>query len=159
MIPGRHFFVRELKTLAYRWWEVDNQHVGPFDEPLENFFRAGRFEIDRESTLVTIVEMPRVVLARARVRRCPVGMPVGIAKSGRLDFDDVRAEVGQHGRCAGTRDEAGEVDNSQAGKNVVVRHNTPLHAGFDCPYCQTLLSLAHSSYRLRPTLTRTRSSR
>jgi len=36
---------------------------------------------------------------------CPVSPQLSI---GRLDFDDIRAEVGQNCRCCGTRDEAGQ---------------------------------------------------
>src|SRR5208283_1709950 len=41
---------------------------------------------------------------------------------GRLDFDDIRAEVGQDRRRTGTRDEAGQVYHLQTGKYVFICH-------------------------------------
>jgi hypothetical protein len=42
----RDVVIFELQFLARRMRCIDDEYVGPFDEPLENLLRARRFEID-----------------------------------------------------------------------------------------------------------------
>jgi hypothetical protein len=100
---------------------IDDQYVCPFDEPLEDLGGGRRFEIEDQSALVAVVEVPRVVVVGARLRRDLVPHAPRVARR-RLDFDHVRAEVAQDDRRARTGDEARQVDDLQSRKDVVSFH-------------------------------------
>ena len=117
-IPRRDVLVFELEALARGMRRVDDHDVGPFDQPLENLHRVGRFQVDRHSALVAIVQMPEIVVPRVRLRRDLVHHSPQVA-GGWLDLDDLGAEVGQDDRGARTRDETGEVHDLQAREDIV----------------------------------------
>src|SRR6266704_1586502 len=50
----------ELEFLARGMWRVDDEHVRPLGQALDNFCRVRRFEINRYPTLVAIVQVPHV---------------------------------------------------------------------------------------------------
>ena len=120
-IPGCDVLVLEAEALSGRMRRIDDQHVRPPDQPLEDVPRARRLEIERESPLVAVVEMPGIVVGGARLRRNLVRDPPRIAAR-RLDLDHVGAEVGQDHRRARTRDEARQVDHLESREDVVTRH-------------------------------------
>ena len=91
-------------------WGVDDQHIGPLDEPFENLPRVSRLQIESQSPLVAIVQVPGIVILGARLRRDLVSNPPQIAR-GRFDLDHISAKVGQDDRCTRTRDEAREIDD------------------------------------------------
>ena len=96
-IPLRNIVIFELQFLARRMRRVDDQHVGPFDQPLENLLGARRFQIERHAALVAIGQVPGIGVFRLRLRRDLVTMSPEVAV-GRLNLDDVSAKVGQdHG--------------------------------------------------------------
>src|SRR5438128_6307866 len=94
----------ELEFLARGMWRVDDEHVRPLGQALDNFCRVRRFEINRYPTLVAIVQMPHVGILGLRLRRNLVPDPPQFAFRW-LDFDHVSAEVGQDYGGAGTGDE------------------------------------------------------
>ena len=102
---------------------VDDQDIGPLDQPPQNALRLGRLQIERQSALVAIVEVPGIVVLGARLRRDLVSYPPGIAGR-RFDLDHVGAEVGQDHRGSRTRDEARQVHHLQSGENVVACHGS-----------------------------------
>src|SRR2546425_2711270 len=120
-IPLHHVLIGQLQSLACWMGGVDDQHVCPLDQSLENLPRLGRFQVECQSPLVAIVQMPGIVLGGAGLGRNLVPNSPGVAR-GRLDLDDVGAEVGQDHRRPGTGDEARQVHYLQSGKNVVGRH-------------------------------------
>src|SRR6202035_457296 len=100
---------------------VDDEHVGPFDELLENLLGAGGFQIERDAALVAVGQVPGIRILRLRLRRNLVPYPPGVTGR-RLDFDDVGAEVGQDDSGAWARDETREVHDLQPGEDIVVWH-------------------------------------
>ncbi len=117
----RHVVIFELQFFARGVRGVDDEHVGPFDELLENLLGAGGFQIERDAALVAIGQVPGIGIIRLRLRRNLVPYPPEVAGR-RLDFDDVGAEVGQDDSGAWTRDEAREVHDLQAGEDIVAIH-------------------------------------
>src|SRR5580704_6231075 len=103
---------------------VDDEHIGPFDELLENLLGAGGFQIERDAALVAIGQVPGIGILRRRLRRNLVPYPPEVAGR-RLDFDDVSAEVGQDHSGAWASDETREVHDLQAGEDIVVWHGFP----------------------------------
>src|SRR5271155_3246949 len=100
---------------------VDDEHVGPFDELLENLLSTRGFQIERDAALVAVGQVPGIRILRLRLRWNLVSYPPEVAGRG-LDFDDVGAEVGQDHRSAWARDETREIHHFQSGENVVACH-------------------------------------
>jgi hypothetical protein len=48
---------------------VDDEHVGPFDELLENLLCARGFQIERDAALVAVGQVPGIGILRLRLRR------------------------------------------------------------------------------------------
>jgi hypothetical protein len=84
---------------------IDDEHVGPGDQLLEDPLGAGRFQIERDAALVAVGEMPLVSVICQRLRRDLMRKSPGVAVR-RLHLDDVGTEVGQDHGSAGTRNEA-----------------------------------------------------
>src|SRR5215467_15498918 len=97
---------------------INDEHVGPFDELLENVLSVRRLQIERYAALVAVGQMPRISILRLRLRRKFVCMSPEIAVR-RFHFDDVGAEVRQDHGGAWSRNEAREVHHFESGKNVV----------------------------------------
>ena len=72
---------------------VNDEHVGPFHQPLENLLSARRFQIEREAPLVAVGQVKGVRILRLRLRGDLVSDPPHIA-AGRFDFDHLGAKVG-----------------------------------------------------------------
>src|SRR5207244_11065823 len=104
-IELRDMVIVELEFLAGGMRRVDDEHVRPLGQALDNFCRVRRFEINRYPTLVSIVQMPYVGILGLRLRRNLVPDPPQFAFRW-LDFDYVGTEVGQNHRRSGTSDEA-----------------------------------------------------
>jgi H+/Cl- antiporter ClcA len=87
---------------------IDDEDVGPPNKPLENLLRTRSFQIERNSTLVSISQLEGIRLFRTRLWRdlLPVSPQLPI---GRLDFDDFCAEVRQNRRRTRASDEAGSI--------------------------------------------------
>ena len=102
-------------------WRIDDQYIGPLDQPPQNALRLGRLQIERQPAFVAVVEMPGIVVLGSRLRRDLVSYPPGIAGR-RFNLDDVGAEVGQDHSGSRTRDEARQVHHLQSGENVVACH-------------------------------------
>src|SRR6266850_2121618 len=100
---------------------VNDEHVRPLDQSLENFPCFRRFKIEREATFVAVSQLERISHVRIRLRRDLLPYSPHLA-FGRLHFDYVSAEIRQDDGGARTRDEAGEVNNLQSRKNVLVSH-------------------------------------
>ena len=88
---------------------IHDQHVGPFDEPFDDCSCLGRFEIQGQSPLVAIVQMPGIVVPGARLRRNLVNDALQITRR-RLDLDYLSAEVRQNHGCSWTGDEARKIN-------------------------------------------------
>src|SRR5215471_6058092 len=106
---------------------INDEHVGPFDELLENVLSVRRLQIERYAALVAVGQMPRISILRLRLRRKFVGMSPEIAVR-RLHFDDVSTEVREDHGGAGRRNEAREVNHFESGKNVVACHWSSLES-------------------------------
>jgi catalase len=72
---------------------------------VENLLRAWRLQIKRHTAFVAVGKVPGIGVFRNRLRRQLVGVPPQFAAR-RLHLDDIRAEVRQDHRRAGTGDEA-----------------------------------------------------
>ena len=103
---------------------VDDEHVGPLDQPLENLLSARRFQIERDAALVAVGQVPGIGVLRLRLRRDLVPHSPAVA-GGRLHFDDIGAKVGQDHRGAGARDETCQVHDFQSGEDIVAAHGLP----------------------------------
>ena len=68
-IPLHDIVVFELQLLACGMRRVDDEHVGPFDQPLENLLSARRFQIERDAALVAVGQVPGIGVLRLRLRR------------------------------------------------------------------------------------------
>ena len=117
-IPLRNILILQLEFLARPMRSVDDEHVGPFDQALQNLPRVGRFQVQSQSTLVTVVQMPLISVFGERLRGEPVRHPPQLAH-GWFDFDDIGAEVRQNHGCARTGDEARKIDNLHSREDVV----------------------------------------
>src|SRR4051812_41185960 len=95
----------ELEFLARGMRRVDDEHVRPPGQALDDFCRVRRFEINGYPTLVAIVQVPQVGRFGWRLRRDLVPDSPQFA-FGRFDLDSVGAEVRQNPRRSGTSDEA-----------------------------------------------------
>ncbi len=84
------------------------------DELVEHGPRLGLGQVERQALLVPGFQQPGEIVLAGRIARQVGQVAVGIAGAGRLDLDDVGAEVGQHGGGRGRRDEARAVQNLQA---------------------------------------------
>src|SRR6476646_8761498 len=92
-IELRDLVIVELEFFARGMRRVDDEHVRPLGQALDNFCRVRRFEINRYPTLVAIVQVPHVGILGLRLRRNLVSDPPQFAL-GRFDLDHVGTEVG-----------------------------------------------------------------
>src|SRR5205807_9703577 len=65
----RGMVIVERAFLARGMPRVDDEHVCPLGQALDNFCRVRRFEINRYPTLVAIVQVPHVGILGLRLRR------------------------------------------------------------------------------------------
>ena len=91
---------------------IDDEHVGPFDELLDDLLGGRRFQVDRHAALVAVGQVEGIGILRKRLRRDVLPVPPELA-AWRLYFDHVSAEVGQDDGGARTSDEAREVHHLQ----------------------------------------------
>src|SRR5881227_1548401 len=104
-IELRDRVIVELEFLARRMRRVDDEHVRPLGQALDNFCRVRRFEINRYPTLVAIVQMPHIGILGLWLGRNLVPDSPQFAL-GRFDFDYIGTEVGQNDGRSGTSHEA-----------------------------------------------------
>src|SRR5207245_2626461 len=104
-IELRDMVIVELEFLARGMWRVDDEHVRPLGQALDNFCRVRRFEINRYPTLVAIVQMPHVGILGLWLGRNLVPDSPQFAL-GRFDFDYIGTEFGQNDGLSGTSHEA-----------------------------------------------------
>jgi hypothetical protein len=99
--------VTDAQALGHAGAEVLQEHVGGGDEAIEDVQGAGRLQVEGEAALAVVVanELGRVAAGGAE----------RIAQLGRLDLDDVGAQVGQHLPGEWPGDVAGELNDSNAG--------------------------------------------
>src|SRR5437588_11180538 len=97
-VIGFIFFARGM-------WRVDDEHVRPLGQALDNFCRVRRFEINRYPTLVAIVQMPHIGILGLWLGRNLVPDSPQFAL-GRCDFDYIGTDVGQNEGRSGTSLEA-----------------------------------------------------
>src|SRR5579859_921655 len=100
---------------------VDDEHISPLDEFLQNLLGAWRLQIQRQAALVAVGEVPLVGDVGLRLRGDLVGVPPRIAVRG-FDLDHIGAKVAEDHRGSGGGDEGRQIHDFQAGKDVVVRH-------------------------------------
>ncbi len=98
--------------------EVLDQGVSLVEQPLENIAALRGFEVERDRFLAPVDRgeigrfaiFERAVLARV------------VALLRRLDLDHPRAQLGHQHRAIGSREDAGEIDDGDAGKRPLLRH-------------------------------------
>jgi len=96
--------------------EVLHEHVGALDEPPRDGATLGPLEVEGEAALVAVREQEEdahAVLEEVGAR--PVALPQPAA--GRLDLDDVGAEVGEELDARWPEQELGEGDDADAGED------------------------------------------
>ena len=96
----RDVLVFQLQLLARRMRRVDDEHVRPLDEAFQNLRRMWRFQIESQSPLVAIVQVPGIIIVGLGLRRNLIADSPGVTRW-RFDLDNVRAKVGQDHRGAG----------------------------------------------------------
>src|SRR6201999_1724677 len=136
-VPLLDVLIFELQFFACAMRRGDDEHVGPFDEFLENLLCARRFQIERYAALVAIGQVPLIGILCLRLRRYLVTNPPHVAGR-RLHLNHVSAKIGQDYRGAWTSDEARQVHYFQSGKNVVSCHSVSLnYDGWKIPMHQS----------------------
>src|SRR6516162_11597395 len=120
-VPLHDVGVFELQFLPRGMWRVDDEHVRPLDELLENLLSARRLQVEHHPALVAVGEMKGVRLFRRRHRRKLMRVSEDVA--GRcFDLDNVGAEVRENHGGGGSRNEGREVYDFESGKDVVACH-------------------------------------
>ncbi len=59
-IPLRQIVILQLQSPARGMRRIDDEHVRPFDEPLDHRASAGRFQVERHAALVAVHEVPGI---------------------------------------------------------------------------------------------------
>jgi hypothetical protein len=103
-------------------WRVDNEHISPFDQPLQDGLGARGLQIECDAALITVSQVPGVGILRLWLRRDLVPMSPEISRR-RLHFDDIGTKIGKDDRSSRTCDEARQVDYLEAGENIVGCHS------------------------------------
>ena len=112
--------VGDAEPLAHLRRIVGDEDVGLRGQPMQHRLALGLGEIEREALLVAGFQHPREIMLAMRVARQVRQVAIGIAGDGRLDLDDVGAEIRQH-RGGGRRgDKACAVQNLEAVENTLV---------------------------------------
>ena len=107
-------FVGEAEALHDAGGEVLDEHVRLFGQAHDRLFAAGRLEVEHEAALVAV---EAGVIAAEGALGVVVGEGAGEAghlAAGRLDLDDVGAEVGEEHRAVGAGEGLGEVEDADA---------------------------------------------
>src|SRR5439155_10884081 len=86
--------------------------------PVEYRLRLGLGEVEREALLVAGFEQPGEIVLAGWIAWQVRQIAIGVTGAGRLDLDDVSAEIRQHGRGSGRSDEARTVQNLEPCKNA-----------------------------------------
>src|ERR1700730_307119 len=98
--------------------EVLDERVGLVEQPLEDLATLRRFKVERDR-LLAAVDRSKIcrfaVLERAVMARV-------VALRGRFDLDYPRPELGEQQGAVGTRQDAGEIDDRDAGKRPGLSH-------------------------------------
>jgi hypothetical protein len=98
--------------------EVLDQRVGFVEQPFENIAALRGFEVERDRFLAPV---DRGEIGRFSVfERAVLARVVALLR--RLDLDHPRAQLGHQHRAIGTREDAGEIDDGDAGKRPLLRH-------------------------------------
>ena len=105
--------VAEAPALQRPRPEVLGQDVGPRDQVADELLAVGGPEVDGDAALVAGRDRPPQRVA-APLGVAPLAQHVALA--GRLDLDDLRAEVAEHLRAEGTRDHLSQFDDPDAGE-------------------------------------------
>src|SRR5215467_10213942 len=98
--------------------KVLNESIGFVEQALEGVTAVGGFEIERDRLLAAVdrSEISRfAVFERAVLARV-------IAVPRRFDLDHARAELGEQQRAIRARQDAGKIDDRDAGKRPALRH-------------------------------------
>src|SRR5258706_6553048 len=127
-VQGRNVVVFELQAPARRVRRIEDEDVGPLDQPLDHRSGGRRLEIERYAALVAVGEVPGIRLLRHRLRRHVV-RPAPEVAGGGLDLDHVGAEVGEDHGGARPGDEARQVHHLESGKDVVAHGYLPWNSG------------------------------
>ncbi len=107
------------ELLAHLRRIVGDEDVGLGGETMQHGLSLGLGEVEREAPLVAGFQQPREIVFALGVARQVRQVAIGIAGAGRLDLDDVGAEIRQHGGGRGRCDEARAVQNLEAFKNTL----------------------------------------
>ena len=99
----------QSQLLSRRMWSVDDEHVSPLDQLLENFPCFRRFKVECEAALVAVSQLKGIRLFRIWLRRDLLPYSPQLAL-GRLHLDHVSAEIRQDDGGARASDEARKVD-------------------------------------------------
>ena len=115
----RQMGVGDAEPLAHLRRIVGDEDVGLRGQPMQHRLALGLREIEREALLVAGFQHPREIMLAVRVARQVRQVAIGIAGAGRLDLDDVGAEIRQHGGGRRRGDETRAVQNLEAVKNTL----------------------------------------
>src|SRR5260370_25365884 len=93
-IPFRDVFILQSQLLSRRMWSVDDEHVSPLDQLLENFPSFRLFKVECEAALVAVSQLKGIRLFRIWLRRdlLPYSPQLPLP---RLHLDHVSAEIRQ----------------------------------------------------------------
>src|SRR6516225_4820123 len=59
-VPLRDILVLKFEMFTCRMWRVDDESIGPLDQPFEHFSGFRRFQVERQAALIAVVQVPQV---------------------------------------------------------------------------------------------------
>ena len=99
---------------------VDEHHVGPGEESVEDLAGVRVLEIERQRVLAAVPDREVPALARRQRRDVTARLALG-----RLDLDHVSAAVGEHLARPRDGDELPQLDHGDTGERLLVAHRHP----------------------------------
>ena len=114
--------IGDAEPAAHRRRKIGDEDIGLGGEPMQHRLSLRLAQVERQAALVAGFQEPREIMLAVRVARQIRQVAIGIARSRRLDLDDLGAEIRQHGCGRGRRDEARAVQNLEAFEDAVF-HN------------------------------------
>ncbi len=111
-VQGSEILPADAEPRARIERRVGDEHVGGPHEAMQDGPTLRAAEVERQPALGAVVDDPPIVVRTVGNAGSARAMAIGVAV-GRLELDDVGAEIREDGRGDRPRDEAGAVDDTE----------------------------------------------